>query len=249
MDDFEIAEVESELEPLFRALLGCRVKNNRALALTLERLSKPPETFYLPPPSRVKLANSLLKEIVPFDHAIATSILPMGHRASVRNSEMHSRAEYKRAKRRWDRMLNVGLESSSRGRPAKIDGALVVYCARIIAEASEKPRFKISRPANGGTPQGPMFRALMESLSVAQTFLVRAYRSTAAEIRTISKHAVAEIVTTMRWPEFEACCRKLGIGTTAHHVAQNPESFRAALACARAQRRGKLRPKLRRRTR
>jgi hypothetical protein len=248
MDDFEIVEVEPELEPLFRALLECDIQSHRVLANTLQRLSAPPKSLYLPQPDRIALMNQVI-ESIGFDQDMAARTLRL-HEGSP-NPEAAwkglTRVERKRAKRLWEWVLDARFEAAPQGRPADIDGALIVYCARIIAEACQTAMFKFSRPPGGGTPHGPMWQALMAALPLAKSSLIRADGAPAPSPLEISDHAeaVASVVTTMRSPEFQACCRELGIGTTADNVAEQPGSFRYALTLARAQRR-ELRPKRRR---
>jgi hypothetical protein len=89
-----------------------------------------------------------------------------------------------------------------------------------------------------------MFRALMAALPIAQSFLVRAGGIAALDLNDINDHreAVAEIVNIARSREFQAYCRELGIGTTARDVAEDPETFRLALATARRKRRKPRKP-------
>ena len=126
MGDFETVEVEPELGPLFDALLDCGIRSHRVIAQTMERLSTPPEAFYQPPQSTSKLANAVLKAMVPFDGDMAVGMLPLKHQDSAAKWKTSSRDKRKRAKRQWNWMLNIGLGGSQKGRPAKLDGALVV---------------------------------------------------------------------------------------------------------------------------
>jgi hypothetical protein len=243
MRDFEIVEVPPELEPLFRALLKCKLLSHRVLAQTMDRLGEPPTSLYLAPLSKAKLANEILKEIVVFDSNsdgdVAARMLQSEQQDPALKWKTLSSAEKKRARRRWDGLLDVRFEATPKGRPAEIDSALVVYCASIIAEACATPLFRFSRPAYGGKPDGPMFRALMAALPLAQSFLIRAVGTAAPYPSEINDHpeAVAEIVNVARSPEFRACCRELGIGTTARDVAEHPKIIRLALANARRKRR------------
>jgi len=89
--------------------------------------------------------------------------------------------ERKRAKRLWHwavygpDSLTTGMQS----RPPKIDSSLVLYCMRVICEASGQSRFKFRRPEGGGPPGGPMWRALAEVLP------------------EFKRDSIAEIVTTV----------------------------------------------------
>ena len=241
--DFEIVEVAPEFEPLFCALLKCKtIRSHRVLAQTMDRLGAPPRSLCLAPPNGVQVANEILKSAVVFDSKadgdMAARMLQSEQQDTPLNWRNLSSAEKKRARRRWDGLLDVRLEATAPGRPAEIDGALVVYCAQTIAAACGTTQFKFSRPPAGGTPRGPMFRALMAALPLAQSRLVRAANGTAAsDPCEINNHpeAVAEIVNITRSREFQVCCRELGIGT--RDVAGHPKMIRLALANARRKRR------------
>ena len=87
------------------------------------------------------------------------------------NWEDLSRAERKSARRLWTWALESSLDTAPQGRPNKIDPAMVLYCACVIAEGCGKPHLRFSRPALGGAPSGPMWRALMTALPLAHSFL------------------------------------------------------------------------------
>jgi hypothetical protein len=245
MCDFEIVEVSQEFQPLFDALVKCGIDSHRVLAQAFLRLTEPPESFYQPPSDRVDLMNSLIEATVDFDGEIAARMLRLGEVGLTSGATWKdlTRAERKRAKKQWKWILDAGLEVAPQGRPAVIDGALVVYCARIIAEACKETVFKFTRPTDGGPPSGKRWHVLMAAVPLAQSFLLRGDGTPAVSLRRpINKHAVAEIVTTMRSPRFDACCLELAVGKTARDVAERPASFRFALALARAKRR-QARPK------
>ena len=245
MCDFEIVEVAPELEPLFRALLKCKtIRSHRMLAQTMERLRAPPSSLCLAPQNGVQVANEILKSTVVFDSNVdgdvAARMLQNEQQDAALKWKTLSSKEKKRARRRWDGLLDVRLEAPTPGRPAEIDSALVVYCAQIIAQACGASRFKYSKPPAGGAPRGPMFRALMAALPLAQSFLIRAAKGTASpDPSEINGHAeaVVQIVDLARSGEFQACCQELGIGTGVRDVVEHPKIFRLALANARRQRR------------
>ena len=122
-------------------------------------------------------------------------------------------AERKRAKRLKDWVLDASLDISPQGRPADVDGALVLYCARLIGEACRRP-FRFSRPGDGDAPGGPMWRALIAALEIAQSHLMRVEDPTAQASTQGSSHAeaIAAIVKTTRTKRFAEKCRWLGIG-------------------------------------
>jgi hypothetical protein len=159
--------------------------------------------------------------------------------------------EKKQARRSWDRLVkHHGLSSTPRGRPPKIDAALVLYCARVLCEASGKDQFTFSRPRDGGKPYGPMWRALIEALVIAQRFLARRYLTPALtrdEIDAVAE-SIAEIMTLARSEDFASWSRNFGLGPGSQDVAASPATFRAAMMYARKERRGarKSRPRKRR---
>jgi hypothetical protein len=235
MPDFIIEDVPPDLKPLFRALTEC---GKPVFMQTLKRLIEPPASLQMPAASQSKLANSLLKELVPFDGDMAARMLQLddGQPDSEAKWRDLSRAQRKRARRLWDWALDAGLNTTPQGRPHKIDAALVLYCARVIAEGCRKSRFKFSRPPEGGPPGGPMWRALMEALPLALGSLGRVDGALPSAPQRIGNRAeaVADILIIARSKEFRARCQELGIGTSAGDVAEHPATFRLALTRARA---------------
>jgi hypothetical protein len=237
MPEFEIVDVP---EPLLRALSECGkryhlIRNQRMLAQTIARLIEPPASLQIPTPTRTALPNSLLNAVVPFDPDAAARMLRFdkGHPDPDAKWKALSRAERKRAKRLWTWALDVTLDTAPQGRPHRIDAALVLYCARVVAEGCGQIRFKLSKPPLGGPPGGPMWRALMAALPLAQCFLASA-EAPAREGRGNRAETIADILKTARSKQFDSCCRELGIGTSANDVANNPGKFRLALTRARA---------------
>jgi hypothetical protein len=248
MAEFRILEVPTELEPLFKALVECgkrypRIRSHRVLGCTMERLTCPPASFQIPPASITDLANSLLKHVLnaidddPFND-IEAPILRLNEGQSDPNAKWKrlSRAERKRAHRLSSWALDTGLGAvTQRGRPTKIDPALVLYCARVIAVGCGQTDFKFSRPHEGGRPTGPMWRALMAALPLAQTSLARgdAPTRTSASIGRQAE-AVAYTLKIARSQKFRTHCWELGLGSDAGDVEEHPETFRLALASSRS---------------
>jgi hypothetical protein len=239
MPGFEIVDVPSDWKPLFCALVECGIRNDGPLLETIARLTRPPESLHMPTPDQVEDANSVLKTLLPIDRDMAGRMLRLddGQPDPAAKWSDLSRAERKRAERLWSWALDTGLETAPQGRPHNVDAALVLYCARIVVEACGRSNFQFSRPAAGGAPRGPMWRALIAALPLAQSFLAR-LDAPAHRPPAIGKRAetIADIVKTSRSKHFEACCRELGIGPTANDVAAHPATFRLALARARARR-------------
>jgi hypothetical protein len=243
MPEFEIVDVTPDLKPLFSALTECgiryhRSRNPRALDRIMARLIEPPETLQIPTPAHTELVNSFLKTAVPFDGDIAARMLRLddGPPYSDATWDGLSRAERKRARRLWTWAMDAGLDTTPQGRPHKVDVALVLYCARVVTEGCGQSHFKFSRPADGGAPDGPMWRALMAALPLAELFLARADGAPPRPPREIRKRAeaVADIITTARSKEFNARCRELRLGPSANDIAEHPAIFRLALTLARA---------------
>jgi hypothetical protein len=244
MPGFEIVDVEvsPEGEPLFRALKECsvrypRMRDLRVLVQALDQLTEPPESLQIPTEVRTEQANLLLSAVVSCEGDMAARMLQLdgGQPNPHANWDTLSRSERKRAKRLWAWALDASLDTTPQGRPSKIDPALVLYCARVIVEACGQSQLKFSRPAEGGLPRGPMWRALMAALPSAQSFLA-CLDVPGGETEPISNHAeaVAHILKAARSKEFHAYCRDLGIGSCAEDVARRPASFRLALAHAQA---------------
>src|SRR5262249_28646997 len=103
---------------------------------------------------------------------------------------MLSPAERKRAKRLWDWAVGPdGPNVVPQGRPPVVDTALVIYCTRVICEASGRPKFRTSRPPDGGAPGGPMWRALTEALPLAMSHFRRLRGEPAITSSDILRHA------------------------------------------------------------
>ena len=246
MRDFEIVDVSpEEIRPLFRALTECgrrycHIRNSRVLAQTIGRLSEPPASLHIPTSGRTELANSALKALVPFDGDMAARMLRLDDREPDPDATWRalSRSERKRAKRMWTWAMDAGFGATPQGRPPKIDAALVAYCSRVVAEGCGQSRFQFSRPPDGGTPRGPMWRALMAALPLAGAFLGRVDSAPVSQLWNYGNRAeaVADILLVGRSNEFQMSCRQLGIGETANDVAEHPAKFRLAIARARARR-------------
>jgi hypothetical protein len=240
--DFEI-EYPPELEPLARALAECGIQK-RNIPLVAVRLTEPSELLHRTRPEIVEAQNSLLQAVVDFDENLAAQMLQRteGRPAPGVTWKGLSPAERKRAKRLWDRTLDAGVESSAQGRPSVVDGALVLYCTRVLEEAGGLS-FGFSRPAAGGAPTGPWWRALMVAYPIAQSFIAGIDGPNSLARREIRPDAetIRDIVRTARSKQFKICTSELNLGPTAADVAEHPAAFRQALMVARARRR--VRPK------
>jgi hypothetical protein len=157
-----------------------------------------------------------------------------------------SRNARKRARTLWGWFGgNHGLSVTPQGRPPIIDAALVLYCSRVLCEATGRcqfPRLRVD-----GTPGGPMGRALSEALPLAQSFLARRYPGygTHAIDRRIDEDkqdnrkinertkSIAEIIRVIRSKPFDDLCKAWRLGVTAADVAAGPGAFRLAIASSR----------------
>jgi hypothetical protein len=164
-----------------------------------------------------------------------------------------SYAERLRAKRTWrsfgqDRVQHrrakqtpTSIGPSRAGRPTRIDPALVLYCVRVLCEASGSADFPLSRDSVEGVPTGPMWRALVSIFPLMQSYV--AIRSNMAPIapNTISRHAeaIAGDVKLAKSKIFQDWCEKLGLGPRAEDVVISADTFRHAFAIARKARRDK----------
>jgi hypothetical protein len=233
---FEIVDIPSDLEPLFLALASCGT-DDRLIPQTVERLIKPPEALHRPT-SNTETANFILKSFINFEGDAAAHMLRIEEGRPDLNVTWKAltRAERKRARRLWDYSLDASLDTSPQGRPPEIDSALVLYCARVVCEACGQLQLKFSRKPNDGALGGPMWRALMAALPLAECYLARSDGTIAPAPREIGNHAetIAEIVKAGRSKLFKKCCEKFGLGAGASDVAERPTMFRHALMRARA---------------
>jgi hypothetical protein len=144
-----------DVTSLWYALDACGVSADR-IPQTIEWLTRPPLSFHL---------SFLDNAVAAFDTDGAAQMLRLmeGTPELEATWATLTSAERKRARRGW--------EMAPRGRPPVIDPALVIYCARVICEASGRQQFRFSRPATGGKAGGPMWRALMEALPRALSHL------------------------------------------------------------------------------
>jgi hypothetical protein len=198
------------------------------------RLARPPLSF----------RPSFTTPVRGFDGDAAAYLLQLDERRLDRTKKWNelSRAEQRRARNRW-KQLDSGVVRLSektnlkahrkRGRPSTIDSALILFCARVICEEAGAAQFKFSR--GGGGPHGPMWRALMEALPVAQQFLNTRYGTPAIARDKIGRHAqtIAGIVALSRSKDFSQFCQAAHLGTSAAAVASAPNMFRQAIKYAR----------------
>jgi hypothetical protein len=260
--------VKPDLGPLHRALTECRVAPDQIPHVAI-RLSRPPLslgqlTTNDPAPllfggstttdpaifsdMEIQIGIEVEAGLVgmkphEFDGDMAARMLRLSEGRPDPNItwKMLSRAERKRAKRLWDWVGRAhGLSVTPQGRPPVVDPALVLYCTRVLCEATGRHRFGFSRI--GGAFGGPMWRALIEALRLAQSFL--AYRFTPAPGRISTKErdpridshleAIAEVVRATRSKRFSKFCQlQGGFELTSEGVARSPSMFRLAIAYTR----------------
>jgi hypothetical protein len=229
-------EVPPNVEPLLRELTQCGIRNCHVLLQTITRLTEPPASLEIPAPSLTEAANALLKEIVRFDGDAAARIFRLNRgrpNSDIKWKDL-SRAERKRARRLWTWALESSLDTAPQGRPNKIDPAMVLYCACVIAEACGKPHLRFSRPALGGAPSGPMWRALMKALPLAHSFLNLGRRPEDMHAFGGRPEAVVDTLKIARSKEFKTYCRNFGIVVTSNGIAGHPSAVRLGLAHVRA---------------
>jgi hypothetical protein len=247
--DFEIADIPTDQQPLFDALFELGIPNRR-LIQTVERLIEPPESLQVPSSEHTEAMNSVLEVIDPFNGDMAARMLRLeetGQAEPGATWKALTAAERKRAKRLWTWARDTGFDTAPQGRSPKVDSALVVYLARALAEVCDKPDFTFSRPMNGGPPRGPMWRALMAALPLAERYLAWLDGQFAREPRKFSQHAetIAEILSAScrRSKRFAEFCSQHLLGPCPNDVAEHPAMFRAAVLHARRSRQRKRRVK------
>ena len=216
------------LMSLRRALEACGVSADR-IPQTIERLTYPPISLHISTFDDPE-TESLIRSKVGFDRNLAARMFRLneGRPDPEVTWAKLTRLERKRAGRLWDRAVYEPdkLSVSMQTRPPRIDPAFVLYCARVIREASGKDRFAFRRPMGGGAPGGPMWRALIEALPPG-------FES--------SSESVAEIIRTSRKKKFAKLCDALALGPASGDIARHPSTFRAAIALARRSRARKRR--------
>src|SRR5262249_50379899 len=138
---------------LHRFLEQCGIDSEKILDFA-ERLSNPPISFHISswdPPATA----SAIRSCVGFDRDLAARMLRLneGQPDPEITWAKLSRYDRKRAERLWKSALEPDeLDVIPRGRPSQIDSARVLYCTRILCEASGQARFKFKRPRGGGAP-------------------------------------------------------------------------------------------------
>jgi hypothetical protein len=269
---FEVAE--PDLRPLSQALAKCGIATDRILYVAKQLSRPPvslgQSVIHDPgilPGMEIAICSELEKgewtssiQVRPvaeigspplnpreFDPDVAARLLRLdeGHPDPDAKWKKLSPAERKRARRLWDWTGKAhGLSVAPQGRPPVIDPALVLYCIRFLCEESGRSKFNFSRPTDGGPPGGPMWRALIEALPIAQQFLAIRYGTPAISHRQIGAHAeaIAEVAKLIRTKHFEKWCRLIGAcGSSSADVAANPAVCRAAVYYARKSRSHKRR--------
>jgi hypothetical protein len=237
---FEIAQ--PDLQPLHQALAKCGVAPEQ-ISQIAKQLSRPPLSFGQTatdhPVTFPGMKNQLetapkteVLELKPreFDPDIAARMLHFneGNLKPEAKWTKISRAERKRAKRLWDWTGQArGLGPTQQGRPPVIDSALVLYCACILCDASGR------RPSRDleGRPGGPTWRALIEALPLAQSFLAGRFGTPAITRHHIEHHAetIFAILAVVRSKYFK-------LVPSSDSVAASPAMFRLAIAHARKSR-------------
>jgi hypothetical protein len=234
-----------DLGALNRALAACGIPADQIPGVA-ERLTRPPLTF-----AQSALADPAIffpggSEIYPdpirgtweatprrFDPGVAARMLGQ---PDPKKEWKPSAAEWKRARRLWNWTGKAhGLRvTPQQGRPPRIDAALVLYCVRVLCEATGRQQFGFSRSeSNSGAPGGPMWRALIEALPLAQSFLALCYLAY-GKLGQIHAEAVAEIIVRTRSPRFKELCRTHHLDLSADDVACQPQMYRVVIADARA---------------
>ena len=174
-----------------------------------------------------------------------------GKRRRSRTWAELSPLERNRAKQLWSSAVNGpdSLNVASQGRPVVVDPALVLWCSRVLKEASGV-HLKFARHWEGGRPRG--LEAFMVVLRASQASLTRL--AGAAEQSEISDPRHSEtIVQILKLDRGTSDDRSAGIfrkecvffelGTLADDVASSPQMFRYAVMKARVKRHQARKPK------
>jgi hypothetical protein len=256
LSPFDIAP--PDLEPLNQALAKCGI-GAEDIAYVADRLSRPPLSFGQTARADPRMFSERFPggtviypdsttgtwEAKPrkFDGDMAARMrrLKEGPPDKAATWKSLSRAERKAARRLWDWTGKAhGLSVTPQGRPPAIDPALVLYLIRVLCEASHQAEFRFSRtskvPGEPKVPGGPMWRALIEALPLAQNFLAIRFGAPASG-RISTKgvgETIAEIARVTRSKSFKNLSQTLGLGTTADDVAGSSAYARAVINNARS---------------
>jgi hypothetical protein len=248
-----------DLEPLRRALAGCGIDAS-LIPRIIARLTNPPSSLHFSAGDDADSA-ALIKSVVGFCGDTAAMMLCIRHGGDDPDVtwENLTPAKKKEAKREYNWATGPEtLAVARKGQPPRIDSALVLWCSRILVEASGGPHLKFTRPVGfsptdeerSGPPVGRAWQALLAALEIAQASLNRlvptatGYAGAKVQIGD-PRHAeaIAQIVKLDRGPSkdrsariFADRCRDFGLGTTADDVANAPQPFRLAVTVARTQR-------------
>lgn len=155
-----------------------------------------------------------------------------------------TRNERKRVRRQWDWAVNKpdSINLSSQGRPAVIDPAFVLWCARVLTEARGK-RITFGRHWEGGRPRG--LAAFLIVLKESRAALDRRAGTVSKQRYDDLRHleAVAQLLRLDRSTGkeqsakiFAAKCSAFGLGPTASHIAKDPQMFCYAVMLTRIER-------------
>jgi len=225
-----------EFSALHRALAECGIETEKIPSAS-ERLTNLPKSFLI---SSWDLpgTESAIRSVVGFDPDMAARMLRLHEGKSDPEATWKNltRSERKRAKRLWISSLAPDeLDVTPQGRPSQIDSAIILYCARVLCEASGKARFEFRRPMGGGAPGGPMWRALIAALPPefnehAETIaeIVAVTRSEKKPDRRVSRIRLSD--------KFAEWCREFGLKQASSDVAEHPAMFRRAISLARRSR-------------
>ena len=140
-----------DVTALQRALEACNV-SAELIPETIKRLTHPPLSLHISASDDPKIELGFDR-----DDSARMLFLNEGKPDPKVRWTMLSPAERKRAKRLWNWAVNKPdcLNIAPQGRPSVVDTALVIYCVRVICEASGRQKFRTSRPPDGGAPRGP----------------------------------------------------------------------------------------------
>jgi hypothetical protein len=254
---------EPDLGPLHQALAKCGIAGEQ-VSRVAARLSRPPLSLgqsltddpeiFSGKEFQIGTGEELGRLILrprEFDRDMAAFLLCLneGHPEPRANWKALSRAERKRAERLWNWTGKAhGLSVTPQGRPPAIDPALVLYCMCVLCEATDSPRFRFSRIGDKIT--GPMWRALIVGLQLAQLFLARRFGTPAVGRINRTRHdlridsrfeAIMEIVRATRSPTFKQLCETLKLRLTSDDIAARCNELRVTIAYARRSRSQKKR--------
>jgi len=205
---------------LCRALDECHVQYGISIDEARNRLTNVPQALILPDDKADELLNLDLAGL------LRVSQGKPGGEVGPASWEQLNKKERRSAKKLAAYIGSARL--FPRQRPSEINIPLALYLVFALEELFEK-KLPLSRPASGGTPRGPAFRAVLAAMALAQA---RA-EPYAGKPRRPSNVGLASIIEITKTNEFDHLLRQQGFERTSGCVFWHGNSIALTVALAR----------------